>query len=319
MILHFLNLIRVKNLLIIVATQYMMRWLIINPILQVNSFDLQFSELDFAFLVLSTVLLSAAGYVINDYFDTKTDSLNRPDTVVVGKYISRRSAIIVHIVFNVIAIILGFYISYKIHLWKLGAIFVIITGILWYYSSTYKRQFLIGNIIVALLTAMVPLMVVLYEIPLLNIEFKDTLLKYHINFNNLFFWVSGFSFFAFLSTLIREIVKDIEDFEGDQAYGRNTLPIVLGLKTTKTIVVSLIAITIAAMVGVYSAFLNDTISLVYLIVALILPFLFLAYKIIRASKKSDYHMANILSKIIMLAGLLYSFVVYYVFTYQFSA
>ena len=165
---HYLKLIRYQNLLIIAVTQYLMRWSIIYPILKVNNFHLQFSEFNFFLLVLSTIFLAAAGYVINDYFDRKTDLLNRPDTVIVGTVIKRRVAMILHIVINIIGIGLGFYILLSIGIYKLGFIYIIIAGILWYYSTSYKRHFLIGNIIVALLTALVPLMVVLYEIPLLN-------------------------------------------------------------------------------------------------------------------------------------------------------
>ncbi len=313
--LHFLRLIRVKNLLIVIGTQLLMRYCIISPILKVNNFELQFSNLNFILLVLATVLLTAAGYVINDYFDTKTDTVNHPDSVVVGRYVSRRTSITVHTVFNIVAIVIGFYISFSINLWRLGIIYLIVGGILWYYSTTYKRQFLIGNLLVAFLTALVPLMVVLYEIPLLNVAYKATLLKFHIDFNNVFLWVAGFSFFAFITTLIREIIKDIEDFEGDNAYGRNTLPIVLGIFYTKLIVSILIVITLGSLSYIYFNYLNDNISLVYLIIALLIPFILLLYKLIRAKTKSDYHFANILSKVVMLTGLMYSFVVYYMFSH----
>ncbi|NJO93104.1 MAG: UbiA family prenyltransferase [Chloroflexia bacterium] len=126
-------------------------------------FVLQMSEFDFFILMLATVCLTAAGYVINDYFDTKTDSLNRPKTVIVGKSISRRSAMAIHIVLNAIGVIGGFYASWKVGHPKFGFIFVLAAGILWYYSTTYKRQFLVGNLIVSLLTAMVPLMVILLK------------------------------------------------------------------------------------------------------------------------------------------------------------
>jgi 4-hydroxybenzoate polyprenyltransferase len=314
----FLKLIRFQNLLIVVATQYLMRLCIVEPILEVNHFELKFSDLNFFFLVLATVMITAAGYVINDYFDRKTDLLNRPGTVIVGTFINRRAAIIWHVIFNVIGIGLGFYISFKIGLYQLGFIFVIVTGVLWYYSTTYKRQFLIGNLIVSILTALVPFMVVLYEIPTLNESYRATLLLRNINFNNIFIWVAGFSFFAFLSTLIREIVKDIEDFEGDNAYGRNTLPIVLGIFYSKVVVISLTVITIAALCFVYFIYLNDNITFWYFLIALIIPFLFLIYKIVHANTKVDYHFASNFTKFIMFGGLLYSLVAYYIFSNVFN-
>lgn len=309
-----LKLIRFQNLLIVAGTQYLMRFAIIKPLLAQHNYSLQFSEFNFFLLVLATVLLTAGGYVINDYFDTKTDLVNRPETVIVGKFISRRTAMIIHIILNVIAVLLGFYISYKIGIYQLGFIFLLITGILWYYSSSYKRQFLIGNIIVAILTALVPLMTVVYEIPVLNIEYKDLLISRNSNFYHLFFWVLGFSAFAFITNLYREIIKDIEDVEGDDIYGRNTLPIVIGTKFSKLIVVLLIAFTILLMYFIWMKYIKDTLSVIYISIALTLPQLFLIYKVIKASKKEDYKLADLLSKIIMLLGVLYSLIANYNFT-----
>ena len=311
----FLKLIRIQNLLIVAATQYLMRFAIILPILKLNNFSLQMSEFNFLILVLSTVFLTAAGYVINDYFDTRTDNLNRPDEVVVGKSIPRRSAMTIHLIFNILGIIGGFYVSYKIGLYQLGIIFIIVSGLLWYYSTTYKRQFLIGNLLVALLTAIVPLMSILYEMPLLNKEYKEILIANSANFNHIFFWVLGFSFFAFITTLTREIIKDTEDFEGDSVYGRNTVPIVLGIKWTKVIIISLLFFTIIALVFIYLKFLTGSLStLLYGIVAVIIPVLIEIYLIIKADNKNDYRIASLILKFIMLAGILYSLVACWIFS-----
>ena len=227
-------------MLIIAATQYLMRYCVVWPIIRVNEFELQLDNLHFFLLVLSSMLITAAGYVINDYFDTKTDMLNRPKTVLVGRKISRRTAMFIHVVLNVIGVGLGIYLSVKIGILALGVAYILASGILWFYSTTYKRQFLIGNLIVSIFTGIVPFVVVLFEVPLLNEAYRDILLAYGINFNGLFAWVGGFAFFAFLSNLVREIIKDVEDFEGDLAFGRNTLPVVLGIKITKLIVILLI-------------------------------------------------------------------------------
>ncbi len=304
----FLKLIRIQNLLIVAATQYLMRFAIIEPILGVNNFELQMSEFDFLILVLSTVFLTAAGYVINDYFDTRTDSMNRPEEVVVGKSIERRTAMTLHVVLNILGIIGGFYVSYKIGLYQLGVIFIIVSGLLWYYSTTYKRQFLIGNLLVAMLTALVPLMTILYEMPLLNKAYKDILLANHANFNHIFFWVAGFSFFAFMTTLAREIIKDTEDFEGDSAYGRNTVPIILGIRWTKVIIISLLVITLIALIIVYSKYLVGLPTLLYGTLTVLIPLLIEIYLIFKADDKNDYRFASNLLKFIMLAGILYSIV-----------
>ena len=324
MILNFLKLIRAKNLLIIVFTQYLMRYAVIFPILESRGYVSQFSNLNFFLLVLTTVFLAAAGYAINDYFDTKTDLINRPETVVVGKHINRRHVMTLHIVLNTLAIILGFYISWQIHLWKLIYIYIIITGLLWFYSTSYKKQFLIGNIIVALLTAMVPMMTVLYEIPPLNKEYFDTLLELKDNFNDVFFWITGFSVFAFITTLNREIIKDVEDFEGDKAYGSRTMPVTAGIKTSKIVTISLTLITVALLFFVYVKYLMypcsdciniDYISAVYLGIFVALPSFLLIFKIIKVKNKKDWHTASTISKIIMLFGVLYAVIAYYNFLY----
>jgi len=291
-----------------------MRFSVIAPILTINDFSLQMTEFEFFILVFSTVCLTAAGYVINDYFDTKTDNLNRPETVIVGKSIKRRSAMTIHIVFNLIGVIGGFYVSYKIGLYQLGIIFLIASGLLWYYSTTYKRQFLIGNILVAFLTGLVPLMVILFEMPELNKAYIDILIEKGMNFNNVFFWVAGFSFFAFITTLTREIIKDTEDFEGDSAYGRNTVPIMLGIKWTKIIIIGLTAITLISIGSIYFNYLaGSLLTLLYITVGVVIPMLFLIYKIVKADKKTDYHFSSVLMKFIMLTGILYSLVAAYTF------
>lgn len=308
---NFLRLIRYKNLLIIVLTQYLMRWCIIKPLLKVDQFELQFSELNFFFLVMATVFITAAGYVINDYFDAKTDLVNRPEKVILGRKLNRRWAILLHVIFNTIGIGLGAYISFYIGLPILTLVFVMITGILWFYSTTYKRQFFIGNIIVAILTALVPLMVLLFEIPLLREKYGFLMNEFRANFTYIILWVMAFSFYAFLLTLIREIIKDIEDFEGDCAYGRNTLPIVLGVMNSKIIIITFILLTQFSLIYIYFRFLKDTITLIYFLVFLIIPLLILLFKIFVANDKRDYHLASNLSKIIMLAGILYALVANY--------
>lgn len=314
---NFLRLIRYKNLLIIVLTQYLMRWSIIKPILGVNEFKLQFSELHFFFLVMATVFITAAGYVINDYFDTKTDLVNRPDTVILGKVLNRRWAILLHIFFNTIGIGLGTYISFYIGLPILSLVFVFITGILWFYSTTYKRQFLIGNVIVAVLTALVPLMVILFEIPLLNKEYGLLMKEMRVDFTHIIMWVSAFSLFAFLLTMIREIIKDVEDFEGDSAYGRKTMPIVLGVLNSKIVIITFILTTLFSLLYINFRFLNDFITLIYFIAFLIIPLVFLVYRIIISEDKKDYHKASNLSKVIMLAGIFYALVANYIIIQNF--
>ena len=294
-----------------------MRWSIIKPILEVYGFKLQFSELNFFFLVMATVFITAAGYVINDYFDTKTDLVNRPETVIIGRKLNRRWAILLHIFFNTIGIGLGIYISFYIGMPILSFVFVLITGILWFYSTTYKRQFLIGNLTVAILTALVPLMVILFEIPLLNKEYGLLIREMYFDFNHIIIWVLAFAFYAFLLTMVREIIKDVEDFEGDRVYGGKTMPIVLGVIYTKIVLITFILVTLFSLLYLYFRFLKDSYTLIYFILFLIIPLILLVYKIIVADNKKDYHRASNLSKLIMLAGILYALLANYIIVQNF--
>ncbi len=321
--LSFFRLIRLPNLIIIALTQYFMRFFIIKPMLehfsmkvsgiyQMYKLELQMNEFDFLFLVLATIFLTAAGYIINDYFDRRIDQVNKPEKVVVGKTINRRTAMTLHWIFNLLGVVLGFYVSWKIGIYKLGFIFLIITGILWYYTTSYKKQFLVGNLVVAFLTALVPLMVILYELPLLNKFYSKIIMLYEANFYGIFMWVTAFSAFAFLTTLIREIVKDTEDFEGDSMYGGNTIPIITGITTTKFIVILLSLFTVTAIGYLYFTFLNDWLSGLYIGLSIVLPFLVFIVIILRANTQKHYSIASLLMKVIMLFGIFYSLVVNYI-------
>ncbi len=322
MMLHFFKLIRIQNLLIIALTQYLMRWCIVKPILNsfpiennfvVNFYELevQFSEFHFFLLVMATVFLTAAGYVINDYFDRKTDLVNRPETVIIGKDINRRAAMIWHVLFNTLGILFGIYLAFVVRVWQLGFIFIITAGVLWHYSTSYKRQLLTGNLLVAVLTACVPILVSVFEMPGLNRVYRELIYGYNVRFYDIFYWTAGFGYFAFMTTLIMEIIKDVEDFEGDDAYGRNSLPIILGIKWTKTIVAVLISISILSLAFIYFNYLQDVYTLVYFA---FLAFLFITvlYLTLKADTKKKYHIASKLTKILMLAGIFYAPLVWYI-------
>ena len=319
-----LHLIRFPNLMIIAATQYAMRYLLMEPLLPSNEFSLQFGDIQFFLLVLSTIFIAAAGYIINDYFDTQADMINKPGRVVVGTKISRREAMTMHALLNIIGVGIGIYLAFYVRIPSLSFVFIMATGLLWFYSTNYKRQFLVGNLSVAFLTGLVPLMVVLFEIPLLNRAYGSIMLQSESNFNYIFAWVGGFSFFAFLTTLIREVIKDAEDFEGDRAYGMKTLPIVLGTRWTKGIIVVLIGFTLTLLAYllikyiVFSVEPADLISLTYFILLLFIPLILLITQVIVAGDKRGYHRASLLIKLVMLAGILYAVVVFYLVTFKYS-
>jgi 4-hydroxybenzoate polyprenyltransferase len=316
---EFLSLIRWKNLLIVILTMVLMRYAVIQPLIgkigvvmlegsgEEIPMVLKFPWYHFLLLVAATVFITAGGYVINDYFDIKTDLINR-GKVIVGTKIPRRQAMMWHTLLNIVGVAIGFYISWKAGYFWMGTLFLIVSGLLYFYSASYKRQFLIGNIIVALLTAMVPLLVVLYEWPALYRFYTANAFEV-TNLNFIFYWVGGFSLFAFLTTLTREIIKDVEDFEGDMAYGRNTVPVVMGVTPAKVVAISLIIITTGLLYLVWHFFIDDLITLIYLSVFIVLPLLYVIYQLVASQNKKQIHSASNILKIAMLTGILYSLLV----------
>ena len=310
----------------IILTMVLMRYAVLAPIVskigvilikgsgEEIPMSLQFPWYDFVLLVAATVFITAGGYVINDYFDIKTDLINK-GKVIVGTKIPRRKAMMWHSVFNIAGVAAGFYISYKAGYIWLGSLFLVVSGLLYFYSASYKRQFLIGNIIVALLTAMVPMLVVFYEWPALYKYYTLNAIRLpQINF--IMYWVGGFALFAFLTNLIREIIKDIEDFEGDIAYGRNTIPVILGVLSTKIVSIFLIALTILLLFLTWHYFVNDTVTFIYLTAAVVLPLIYVIYKLVTSKEKKQLHSASRIMKIVMLTGVLYSVVVKVIITWN---
>jgi 4-hydroxybenzoate polyprenyltransferase len=312
---NILRIIRYKNLIIVAATLYLMRYCIIQPLLVRKGLDLQLDGISFMLLVLAAMLITAGGYVINDYFDTRTDLVNRPQTVVVGRSISRRSAILLHLGLNVVGILLAFIVSVEVGRPILTILFILAAGVLWFYSTTYKRQFLLGNLIVAIMTGAVPLLALLYELPKIYGAYWDLVTRFKLSITSLTYWVGGYALFAFLLTLVREIIKDIEDFEGDTVFGRNTLPIYLGINSARIITASILFVTLIVLVYLFAAYLNflpsgefDYITLFYFLLGLVIPIFILLVKLLTAQGKNDYHLASRICKLIMLFGLLYAVV-----------
>jgi 4-hydroxybenzoate polyprenyltransferase len=322
----FLKLIRWPNLLIVILTMVLMRYAVLEPQLNkihitmysiagnATSMSLQSSWFDFFLLVLATVMITAGGYVINDYFDIQTDLINR-GKVIVGTKIPRRQAMMWHSIFNIGGVAAGFYVAAKTGIIWLGFLFLIVSGLLYFYSSTYKRQFLIGNLIVAILTAMVPLLVVIFETPVLYQYYTVNAVKMP-DISKIYYWIGGFALFAFLTTLSREIIKDIEDFEGDEAYGRNTIPVIIGVLTSRIVSVCLVFITLVMLFVVWYLYIGDYISLFYISAAIALPLLYIIFQIIVSKSSKQLHSASRLMKIVMLSGILYSVVVRMIIYYN---
>lgn len=304
------RLIRWPNVIMIGFTMIAMRYCILFPILNKLSLTPQLSHLNFAFLVLAMVAITAAGYVINDYFDTRADMINRPSRVLVGKFINRRKVIFMNWVLNTVGIVFGVLVSFAIGKPYYSVIFILSTAVLWFYSSFFKPRTLIGNTFVALLTGSVPVLVWVFDIK--AIYPHKGLVDWVMNFNDyrLFYWIFIFAFFAFTVSFIREIIKDSSGVDGDKQLLRKTLPVVAGYKSTKILLSVLSTIVIIFLIYLlpYLQFATDTykLSLIYVVIFVIAPLIILLYKLIKATKSSDYLKLNLLTKIIMFNGVIFS-------------
>ncbi len=303
----YLRLIRYKNLIIIALLQVLLRYGLIISILEKYSIEPALTGINFFLLVFSTVLLAASGYVINDYFDLRTDRINRPENIIVGKLVKRRIALLLHVLFSFTGVFIGLYLAYITRKENYVFMYIFIPAILWSYSTTLKKQVLIGNLAISLLTAIVPYIVVSLEFAALQRvhgrEIIDTTAC-----SLAWFWTTGFAFFAFITTLTREIIKDIQDIPGDKAIGCKTLPIEIGIPYSKAIVSILSIASVIAILIIFYLIpeLKDIpFANIYLLVFIIIPYFFLVYSVITAATPNDFKKASAISKWIILFGVLF--------------
>ncbi len=317
----FLKLIRWPNLGFIVLTQALFYYCIIVPVFGRQKFSHPdgsavffapvLSPFLFWLLVAASVLIAAAGYVINDYFDLHIDAVNKPGKLVIDKSIKRRWAIVWHLILSVAGILISIEVTYKIH--ELYSIVVLVINILsvlalWLYSTTYKRRLLVGNVLISLLTAWT--IMILYLINLRD-WFADKVdpqyySAYETACTRMFKFAILYASFAFVISLIREVVKDMEDIEGDAKYNCKTMPIVWGVPAAKVFTAVWIVVLIAVLVIVqfYAIQLGWWWSAVYCILLVIVPLLWVLRKLYTAQVPQDYHRLSSVIKLIMLAGIL---------------
>lgn len=304
-----LRLVRLPNLVIIVATQVLIRYCILSPLLDRAHMELQLSGSLFAGLLFATAFTAAAGYVINDYFDRKIDRVNKPGDVIVGRIIFPRHAMAYHLFFSIAGAVTGTWISFRAGVPYLSLVYFMVGGLLWFYSTTYKRELLLGNLIVSLLTALVPFLVLLYELPLLAKAYGSPAREMA---GILTTWVAGFSVFAFLTNLVREIIKDAEDHEGDLRYGKRTIPVAWGLVATRWIAAIVVSLSIILLCLAWLLFVPDYYSLVYFLLLLVFPMAGVIILIARKGDRHTFRKVSLLLKLIMVAGLLYMIAVRFI-------
>ncbi|MBC7451339.1 MAG: geranylgeranylglycerol-phosphate geranylgeranyltransferase [Cytophagales bacterium] len=270
----FLKLIRSLNLFIIAFTQYMCRYFIIgrgNDTLMTIAGDWRFF-----LLVLCTVMVAAAGYIINDYYDIKIDLINKPKRVVIGKLMNRRIAMFSHFILNTLASFLSFFLGLKVFL-----VIVVTTILMWLYANQLKRTPLLGNLLISFLTGMS-----VYMPAFLYAQSHRLLLIYAI--------------FAFFISLLREIIKDMEDVKGDEEFGCRTLPIIWGIRRTKVVLYGISAVFLILML--FTLFASGQPLMIYFIITIAPLFVWFLLSLAKADTTHQFLRLSSLCKWMMLAG-----------------
>jgi 4-hydroxybenzoate polyprenyltransferase len=308
-LLQWYKFLRMTNILIMVITFYLIRLLVLIPYANAFEVALIFNDWNFTLLIIVTMLSASAGNIVNDIYDVKIDEINKPEKVFVHRIISAQNAWRLYLGLNVVALILIFCVYSSIDwflIWMYPFGFFLTWGMLWLYSYRYKKSVLIGNIIVGIFVSFVPWSVCYPE--LVNALIGK--IPYHP-----LFVATGIIYilFAFISTILREIIKDIEDKEGDAQFGGRTLPIAYGVPTAKRIA-QLIGAILLLMMSVSVYFLSIAtlpISAVYGICTVILPTIYLLVSLEKAVEKQTFHQLSQIAKLVMLAGLVFLIVLYF--------
>ncbi len=300
----FARLIRWPNLVFIVITQCLF-WYAVVKTKMPDSFTLFFSDKYFILLVIASVLIAAAGYIINDYFDINIDAVNKPDKMVVDKIIGRRWAIILHILLSFAGILISFYIDIKMHSYWLGISNTICVFLLFGYSISLKKKLLIGNILISALTAWVIMVVYLSVQFVFNHQMKNSNLDSSAlsSLTRISLLYAGF---GFVISLVREVVKDIEDRDGDARYGCKTMPIAWGIPVSKVFTGVWLVVLMAAIsiVQLYVLPFGWWWSAIYGLGLILLPLGWILKKLYKAQGPTEYHLISVTVKWVMLSGIL---------------
>ena len=320
MVKSFFNLIRYKNLLITGGLILILKFVVFEIAIQetISMSSAQFSITKTIILILSLIFLAAAGYIINDITDVKTDHINKPEKVVIGVLISLKSGKILFYLFNFIGIGLGIYLGHKMGNYQIGLLHGFVAITLWIYSVYLKGTILVGNIIIAFASATVPIIYFAFEGYAYIQKYGNILIQNYgsrIGGPNeiLLNFCLILSIFAFILSLAREIIKDIEDRKGDAATGSKTLPIAYGDTVAKRTAQFLILCCILLVFWLIHIKLSETnfitlFFIIYCYITIISPSIYLIFFLNKINRKDDYNKASLILKFIMICGISTAFI-----------
>ncbi|WP_293895586.1 geranylgeranylglycerol-phosphate geranylgeranyltransferase [Flavobacterium sp.] len=293
----YLKLIRYQNLLLLAFMQLLFRY----GFLKFQNIFLSLTDWQYGLLVLATVLIAAAGYVINDILDQETDFDNDKENAIVGKFISEKGAYNLYFILNITGVGIGYYLANVIHKPSFAGAFIIVSATLYMYATSLKQMLLIGNIVVALLLSFSVIIIGLFD--LLPATYEGNQAEMGVMFSILI----DYAIFAFIINLIREIVKDMEDVDGDYNNGMSTLPIAVGNEKTSKIAGALgIIATLILLWYINSNLMSSKLyfAVIYGLFFVIAPMIFFVVKIWNAKTKEEFHLISTVLKWIIFFGIL---------------
>lgn len=296
-----LKLIRFPNLLIVALTQYLLQYIVIAPHFRTASVEKSLDNLHFFLLVLTTLAITVSGYIINDIVDYELDMVNKPEKVIVNKFISIKNAFTIYHLNNLAGFGIALYLAFYVRNIPLVLIYPAAVGLLFLYSKSLKKRAFWGNLVVAFFCASVAGIVLFAERKgFMQLPFKE--------FHTVKIIFTAYFVFAFLSTIYREIIKDIEDLKGDQSKGCQTLPIKYGISLAKSVAfifgLVLLLFIIWWMILQLSFFKSTT--LLFVVVTLNFFPVFVSLILLKSAvSKKDFSRLSQLAKYVMVSGVLY--------------
>lgn len=292
---NFLRLIRYQNLMMLALMQLLFRF----AFFKWQSIPLALADWQYLLLVIATVCIAAGGYVINDIYDQQTDAVNKPGKQIVGVTISEQKAYNYYISLTTSGVAIGFYLSNVIMKPSFAAVFIFIAATLYFYATSLKQMLLVGNIVVALLLSISILIIGVFDL------YPATGLDNQKQMRLFFSIITDYAIFAFIVNLLREMVKDLEDLDGDSQQGMTTLPIVLGASKTSKLVFAISFAPLLILLRYINMYLMDLLFVVvYLLIFVTGPLLYFTIKMWSAKNKSDYHLLSSVLKWVLFFGII---------------
>ena len=298
----YLKLIRYQNLLMLAFMQLVFRYLFLAQ----SYVDLALTDFNYILLVIATICIAAGGYVINNIMDQDTDEIAKPQNRVVGVSISETVAYNWYIGLTIVGVGIGFYLSNVIYKPTFASMFILVATLLYMYATSFKQIPVLGNVVVALMLSTSIIIIGLFDIlPAIDMDNR-------FRMKEAFDILMHYAIFAFIINLIREIVKDMEDMDGDYQSGINTLPITIGVQKTKIIVGVLTVISIGILAYYVNSNLFELDYVVYYAMILIVgPLIYFGVKLLNATTKKEFHHLSLVLKIILFFGILSVVVIVY--------